>query len=339
MARDARRILDANANRAREGARVLEEAARFLMDDAKLSQRCKCFRHDLRNALASFGPTVGFRDTPADVGTSNATPGEYNRQNVGDVVAASSKRLAEALRCCEEYGKIFDAKAAARMEKLRYRAYALESDLLKALPAAPQWRLCVILTEALCTHHPWHRVAEAAVDAGADCLQLREKDLGDRPLLRRAKKLLRLAEGLAHVVVNDRVDVAAAAGADGVHLGQDDLPMDLVQKHWPGRLIGVSTHSLAEATKAVAGGCDYCGVGAIHATPTKPRQASGLKYLRQFRKAFPKMPHLAIGGIGVENVADVVAAGAQGVAVSSAVCGAKRPGAVVRKLLKHLPQP
>lgn len=338
----AHRILDANANRAREAMRVMEEAARFSLDDAKLTRDLKKLRHDFAAALRKLPSITSDRDTPGDVGTALSTKSEATRTSVHDVAAAAGKRLGEALRCCEEYGKLVDPAFALAVEKLRYRGYDLEQRLLEALapPAVRQWRVCVIVTESLCTHHDWPDVAKAALDGGADCLQLREKTLTDAELLDRAAYLVDLA-GRARrevdVIINDRPDIADLAGATGMHLGTGDLPVDAV-RDMVGRslVIGASTHTLAEAKSAIASGVDYCGVGAIYETETKRRKPSGLAYLKKFLAKHPAVPHLAIGGINPANIAPVAAVGARGVAVSSVVCGASKPDRTVRELLRGL---
>lgn len=337
---DVLRLIDANANRAREAMRVLEDAARFLLDDAELSNRFKALRHDLAAALNGIGGIELHRDTPGDVGTASSTEAERRRGTTADVAIAAGKRLSESLRCLEEYGKLIGADLAAAVEQLRYRGYELETRLHRRLGsrAVRQWRLCVIVTESLCTHHAWLDVAAAAIDAGADCIQLREKELTDAELLERARRLVRLAGDRAAVIVNDRPDIALLAGAAGVHLGEHDLPVEEARKLTGRRLlIGASTHDLSEARRAVEAGADYCGVGAMFPTTTKPRQPAGLEYLRQFLDRYPSTPHLAIGGINPQTVTEVVEAGARGVAVSSCVCGAQDPAAIVRQLLAAIP--
>lgn len=371
---DVQRILDANANRAREAMRVMEEAARFVLDDADLSRRCKQLRHDLAAAMGALPAQVAVelhRDTPGDVGTAISTDAEQQRQGVADVVIAAGKRLSEALRCLAEYGKTLGPGAerfTAAIESLRYSGYAIESALHHRLGAGRprQWRLCVLITESLCAHHGWLDVAKASLDAGADCLQLREKELNDTELFDRASQLVALAAQARDaaspkgarpqtgwrrkntigapftgpsVIINDRSDVALAGGADGVHLGQHDLPVAEVRRLVGRRLlVGVSTHNLAEARGAVAGGADYCGVGAMFASTTKRRRPAGISYLKKFVERYPQVPHLAIGGITPDNIAEVVAAGARGVAVSACVCGARNPAAVVRRLLRQIPK-
>ena len=123
------RILDANANRAREALRVMEDAARFVLDDETLAAELKSTRHELTAALAGFGGVASARDTPRDVGTRVTTGAERSRASVGVVVRAAGKRLGEALRAIEEYGKTIDATVAARVEALRYAGYDLAQGL------------------------------------------------------------------------------------------------------------------------------------------------------------------------------------------------------------------
>lgn len=331
------RILDANANRAREALRVMEEAARFVLDDRDLSGACKALRHDLAAAVQHFGDLAAHRDTPGDVGTSLRTPAEGRRGTVADVALAAGKRLSEALRALEEYGKLVDPAAAAVIEQLRYRGYDIEQRLGRCLEhaRARQWRLCVLISEGLCRGGDWRAVARGAIEGGADCLQLREKTLESGELLERARALVALARprGVS-VVVNDRPDVALAADADGVHLGQTDLPCRAARELVGSRLlIGVSTAHLEQAKQAVADGANYCGVGPMFATTTKAKDhIAGPAYMTQFVDALPTLPHLAIGGITAHNAAQVLAAGALGLAVSSAVCIAEDPASATRAL-------
>jgi thiamine-phosphate pyrophosphorylase len=335
-----RRIIDANHNRAREALRVMEEAARFALDDRELSEALKAMRHELRSALAAMpgvldGAIVD-RDTLGDVGTTVATAGESERETVRDVVVAAGKRLSEALRAIEEYGKTLDPSAAARVEAVRYRGYDIERRLALRLGAGnrSQWTVCVLLTEALC-RRDWRETAAAALEGGADCLQLREKDLPDRELLARARELAHLCHSRgAALVVNDRPDVALLAGADGVHLGQDDLPADAARRLTFGRcLLGVSTANIHMAEQAIAAGADYCGVGPMFASTTKEKKTlAGPAYVEQYLARFGRVPHLAIGGVTPENVGELCAVGVRGVAVSAAVCDAEDPAAVVAAL-------
>jgi len=258
------------------------------------------------------------------------------RRDAGAIAAAAGSRAGEALRALEEALRAVRPELAARIERLRYESYdaAAQTTLAAGTGRARQWRCCVILTESLC-RRPWREVLRAALDAGADCVQLREKSLADGALLDRAREIIAMARPRgATVFVNDRVDVALAAEADGVHLGCDDLPIRDARSLGGPLLIGASTHDLVEAEAAVAAGADCCGVGAMFATTTKPdREASGPSYLRAFIERFPSVPHLAIGGITAATLPALVAAGCRGIAVSGAICGADDPGAATAALL------
>ncbi|GAB4554293.1 MAG: thiamine phosphate synthase [Phycisphaerales bacterium] len=338
---DPRRILDANANRAREALRVMEDGARFLLNDEALTRDLKTLRHDLRAVLDPLDLAAS-RDTPGDVGTVVTTDAEGVRTGARDVVVAAGKRLSEALRSIEEYAKAIDPSVAQRTEHLRYRAYELERRLLVAMPTGrqPQWRLCVLITEALCTQHPWDEVARRALAGGADCLQLREKTLEADELCRRAERLLDLARSTgAHVVVNDRLDVALATGADGVHLGRTDLPIDRARAVAGNRLlIGASTSTLDEALAAQRAGADSCGVGPMFPTTTKHKPViAGPEAIARYTAHEPALPpHLAIGGVTPENIHGLVLAGARGVAASACVCASDDPALVCTKLIEAL---
>ena len=332
------RILDANANRAREALRVMEDVARFAVDDAVLVAELKGLRHELATALDRLpeGWLEVNRDTAGDVGTDVTAAGEHERAGLIAVATAAGKRLGEALRVIEETAKTIDSAMSRQVEALRYRAYDAESALLVRLAGgrARQWRVCVLLTESLCTR-PWRDVLRLAIEGGADCVQIREKEMQGGELRRRVDQVIAIARPVGvSVIVNDRIDVALAAAADGVHLGTGDLPLADARR-LAGRtlLLGASTHGLDEARAAVAAGADYCGVGKMFETPSKPRTTvTGPSVLDAFVQAYPKMPHLAIGGITPRNVGQLIEAGVRGVAVSRAICAAEHPDRVVGAL-------
>ena len=176
-------------------------------------------------------------------------------------------------------------------------------------------------------------VVRAACAGGADVVQLRRKGDDGLETLRLAERCRALtAEAGVLLVVNDRLDVAMACDADGVHLGQDDLPLDAARRLWPGRVVGRSTHTLDQALRAQAEGADYAGVGPVHATPTKPgRPAAGLDFVVQ-AAAHLRIPWFAIGGVDADTLGAVLAAGARRVAVVRAVCDARDVEAATRAL-------
>jgi thiamine-phosphate pyrophosphorylase len=160
-------------------------------------------------------------------------------------------------------------------------------------------------------------------------------------LLERVQRVVERVGRRAAVVVNDRPDVALAAGADGVHVGQTDLP-PLAVRRVVGRqlLLGVSCSNAGHAARAFERGADYCGLGPMFPSSTKARDfVAGPSLLRAFHEAFPERPYLAIGGITPDNVGELARAGCRGVAVCAAVCGSVDPGLAVRRLLEALPSP
>ncbi|KPK62053.1 MAG: hypothetical protein AMK73_06870 [Planctomycetes bacterium SM23_32] len=194
-------------------------------------------------------------------------------------------------------------------------------------------RLYAVLTERHC-RRPWRQTAELLLAGGADAIQLREKELPDGPLLVRGQALRQLtAHAGALLIINDRPDVALLCGADGVHLGQDDLPPARVRELvGPEMLIGWSTHSVVQAEEADQLPVDYVGVGPVAPTATKGYdEGLGVELVREVCARLT-VPAVAIGGMTRHNAAAAVRAGATAVAACSALCGAEDPEAAAREL-------
>lgn len=179
----------------------------------------------------------------------------------------------------------------------------------------------------------------AALRGGVDIVQLRLKDASDAEILTAAARCRAVcAEHGALFILNDRPDLVEPAGADGVHVGQDDMAVPAARAHvGPERLVGLSTHTREQVDAAA--GVDYIGVGPVHATPTKPgRPAVGLELVRH-AAAHARVPFFAIGGIAPENVAAVRAAGASRIAVVRALTEAPSPQDAARTLRAALGEP
>jgi thiamine-phosphate pyrophosphorylase len=188
---------------------------------------------------------------------------------------------------------------------------------------------------------PLDEVVAAAVRGGVTLVQLREKARSDAEIVERARALKNLLERLdVPLIVNDRVEVARAAGADGVHLGQDDLDAARARAILGSdKLIGVSAGTAAEAARVDKAAADYVGIGSVYATPTKPDAGApiGVAGLSDLAAALAPLPAVAIGGIGAGNAAQVMASGAtDGIAVVSAICGAEDPEAAARALRREI---
>ena len=338
------RVIDANANRAREALRVIEDYARFVLNSDDLCAPLKQLRHDFTETLRPFlDDAILHRDTPGDVGTTTKTAAEGSREDVNHVVTAAGKRLGEALRTIEEFLKTEDPGSASKIERLRYRFYDLEQKIARTLRPdlagrdLAGIRLYVLITESLCRKN-WLDVAREAIEGGADCLQLREKEMEAGELLKRAKQLVHLCrEHNVICIINDRADIAMLSDADGLHVGQTDLPATEARKIiGRGKILGVSTHNIDQARKAVADGADYIGVGPVFTSSTKTRHIlPGLPYAREVASEI-KIPAIAIAGITQENVDEVLATGLRAVAVTASVIACENITEAARGLKEKL---
>lgn len=339
LSRDIARILDANLNRAREALRVMEDYVRFVLDDPAGCAVLKQLRHDLRECVrhVSLEDLLGARDTPGDVGTGISTESERHRTDARDACVASAKRLSEALRTIEEYAKTFDAGLSAAMESLRYRAYEVEQRVIMRRTRSAQFaqvRLYVLITASMC-RRDWLETAAEAIAGGADCIQLREKGMDDGELLARARRLSALCRERGVVfIVNDRPDIAVLSDADGVHLGQTDMPAaDARRILGPNRLIGVSTHTPEQLHTALRLAPDYIAVGPMFASTTKPQEHVPGSSLLALAQAETSLPIVPIGGITTDNAGILRQAGARRLCVCSAVIGSADPRTAARALL------
>jgi thiamine-phosphate pyrophosphorylase len=345
------RLLDANLDRAREGLRVLEDWARFGLDRADLVARTK----DMRQRLGRLH-SLRYKQTrhaASDPASGMAHPAQADRQRPMAVVAANAARVQEAMRVLEEFGRAVDPELAAEAAAIRYALYDLELELLQADALRDGRRARLAACHLYLVIGPMPGLAarvEAALVAGVRLVQYRAKPdsvaadgqpLCDAQRLDQARALRQLCHRHgALFVVNDRLDLALAVDADGVHLGQGDLPPAVARRLLGSeRLLGRSTHAIDQLREAVQDGCDYVGVGPVNATPTKPgRAAVGLAYVQQACAESP-IPCFAIGGITAAEIPALLRAGADRVAVVRAISAAPDPGAASRELLSALGTP
>ena len=302
---DLGRILDASANRAREGLRVIEDYVRFVLDDPGLTRRLKEIRHRLAQAERGLDEQLllGSRDTHGDVGTHIMTPSERVRETPRAVLAANFKRIAEALRTLEEYSKLIDVWLAGRYEVLRYDLYTVEKLIMTAVSARRSLgdaRL-MVLVGGLTTLGDLTWVVGEALAGGADVIQYRDKGLPDRELLKRAREVRILtAQARVPLIFNDRVDLARLASCDGVHVGQEDLSIrDARRILGATAQIGVSTHDREQLDAAILAGASYLGVGPVFSSPTKEfaePELAGLTFVGLASET-TALPWFAIGGI------------------------------------------
>lgn len=328
------RILDANLDRAREGLRIIEEWCRFGVNHVQMASECKHLRQELGKWHSA--DIRAARNTLEDPGTTLSHPGEEQRQGIEQLLQVNFGRVQEALRVLEEYGKLYHPEMGGTFKQMRYRVYTLETNLL-----AYRRYLKLVRSHLYLVTSPTEKIfsiVEAALLGGLTLVQYRDKYSPDSDRIRIAKKLREICHDYgALFLINDRVDIAVAVDADGVHLGQDDLPIAVArQLLGPGRIVGRSTTNPDEMERAIAEGADYIGVGPVYETPTKVgKTAAGLEYVR-YAAENATIPWFAIGGIDMNNLNDVLDAGAERVAVVRALMEAEQPTLLSQYFISQL---
>ncbi len=344
MERAIYRIIDANFNRAREAIRVIEDYCRFALNSTLLCGRAKELRHRLSRAVRQLdtGRLLSCRDTDNDVGIGDIVQNQLTRVDLNECLTAGCKRLTEALRSLAEATQTLNRSVAKTIEAIRYDAYTLEKDIFLFSEPAEKFKrvsLYIVISSELPGEITSLTCKCAA--GGADCIQLRAKAMEDDKLFSTAVEFVKISKDAGVLsIVNDRVDIAIGSGADGVHLGQNDLPIECAQRlQLTPLIIGKSTHSLSQLRAA----CDECptyvSLGPVFATKTKPMsQPAGLEYVRQAKQILVDsgIGHVAIGGITLGNVDKVISAGAECVSVCSAVIEAGDPKAACKAMKEKI---
>lgn len=310
-----KRIIDANLNRATEGLRVIEEIARFILSDAELSARLKTIRHELQKFFdVEYDNLLDSRDTLNDVGCNIINPDK--KESLDSIFKANFKRVEEAFRVLNQYASLDDS--------YRYRIYTIEKEMRSKLKLDYKKIFLNDKKLYLVTNSDNFESDEIFLDrvalsikSGVDIVQLREKNTTSKRFIYLAQRIRELTSHFgAAFIVNDRVDIAKISNADGVHLGQDDIPVSYAREILgDNAIIGVSTHCPEHAKKAITDGADYIGVGPVFKTPTKPsKDPVGLEYVK-WAADNVNIPFFAIGSIDTANIKEVVEAGAKRVAV------------------------
>ncbi len=340
----AMRMVDANANRAAEGLRTIEDYARLVREDEVAAQWMKQLRHGLSKALERLDrrERLEARCAETDAGTEHTTAGELKRTSLSGLVTAAAERVTQALRLLEEATKVLSPETSQEVKRLRYEAYDLlaqtELRLLSNRPSAQQQ--LYLLIDCSLPIEEFTNYVQGLAEAGVDLFQLRDKRADGAELVRYGRAAV---EGLSKcnsnskLIINDRVDVALACRAVGVHLGQDDMTIEDARRLVGSSVwIGVSTHNLEQAQAAEQAGADYIGCGPTFASHTKDfAQFAGPAFLREVTEHI-SLPIFAIGGITQNNLTQVREAGCRRIAVSSAIHAADDPMAAATLLRRAL---
>ena len=339
--KDILRIIDANLNRAGEGLRVLEEFARMSLNDTAITQRLKNMRHEIlvtdKNLQEQL---VQARDSENDVGTDMKVAGQDEQRDATTIIVANARRIQESMRVLEETAKAYDTEVETDIyRKARFELYTIEKMLLSLMTRQDKLKrlkgLYVIIdTEAL-VGRDHIEVVRKVIKAGAGIVQLRDKINEKRELIGIARKIRDLCRDNGVLfIVNDYLDVALAVDADGLHVGREDLPPDIARRLLlQDKILGCSVRTAEAAREAIVLGADYLGVGGMFPTTSKENnEVIGVAGLKAIRDAVD-VPLAAIGGINADNVKEVMEAGADAIAVISAVLGTKDIEAATKRLL------
>ena len=333
------RTLDASANRSAEAVRVLEDILRFCLNDAFLSQEAKAIRHELAVIFSreDFQPRIRLRDVLRDVGVSTTVAKTPPRTEMKHVFAANAARASQSIRSLEECSRLVVPAVTTAFEQLRYRIYTLEKAAMTTIISENRLAdisLCVLL-DVDRPKTEFKTLVGQLLAAGVNMIQLRDKKANTSLLCERTKTITQQARQYAEstagkkciVLVNDRADVAVAANADGVHLGETDLPVNLARKVCGHEfIIGRTAHSIAEAKQAVLDGADYLGVGPCYPSNTKQfKEFATDTFLRDVSEEI-RLPVFAIGGITADNLDRLVRLGVKRVAIASSITDAADPG-------------
>ena len=333
------RTLDASANRSAEAVRVLEDILRFCLDDAFLSQEAKAIRHELAIIFSreDLQARIRLRDVLRDVGVSTTVAKTPPRTEIKHVFAANAARASQSIRSLEECSRLVVPAVTAAFEQLRYRIYTLEKAAMTIIISENRLAdisLCVLLD----VDRPkieFKMLVGQLLAAGVNMIQLRDKKANTSLLCERTKTITQQARQYAEstagkrciVLVNDRADVAVAANADGVHLGETDLPVNLARKVCGHDfIIGRTAHSIDEAKQAVLDGADYLGAGPCYPGNTKQFKEFATDTFLRYVSEEIRLPVFAIGGITSDNLDRLVRLGVKRVAIASSITDAADPG-------------
>jgi thiamine-phosphate pyrophosphorylase len=346
MSTNMYRIIDANRNRIGEGLRFLEDVARFILNDRNVSEQFKSIRHTIVEGFHVINADLlSERDAEGDIGATIDI--SHQQRDLPSLIIANAKRVEEALRVLEEFAKLPDICESFQPEKFseaRFQLYDLESILFSRVIRSEIVKkiqgVYVIMDTQFLGPRDILDCARQSLSGGARIIQLRDKLYEKGALYNIAQQIKDICnKSNALFIINDYLDMALAVDADGLHLGQSDLPLSVARRELRiNKIIGYSTHSLDQALKAEKDGADYIGVGSIFPTTTKEHaDIIGIEILHAIRQAV-SVPIVAIGGINKDNIRQVKQAGADSAAVISAVFLEKDIQTAVRQMVKEIEQ-
>tara|TARA_Y100001968_G_scaffold228266_1_gene211074 strand:- start:827 stop:1879 length:1053 start_codon:yes stop_codon:yes gene_type:complete len=331
-------LIDANLDRAREGLRVMEDWCRFGLKRGDFSIQIKDWRQQLgahhhniyrKARLTSNDPAMGVSHPLQDV-----------RSTPEAVFIANSCRVQEALRVIEEFTRRTDPKLCEIANKIRYETYEIEIEVLNTTEGMKRRQTLKNCSVYLVTTNTKNleEIVLQALKAGVKIVQYREKFLLDKEKIPQAKRLASLCKEYNSLfIINDRIDIALAVNADGIHLGQEDIPTKIAREILgTEKIIGRSTHCLEDIKNAEEECCDYIGIGPIFSSKTKKQlNPIGVDHLKKGLSE-TSLPAFAIGGINNSNIRKLKNINNLRIAVSNAIINSNDPFSKAEELIKFL---
>ena len=331
-------IIDANLDRAREGLRVLEDWARFGLGSEDFVIRIKNFRQILgKNHLEIYKKSRNHTEDQCK-GLSHVE--QINRKSPSRIISSNSARVQEALRVVEEFSRNHNIKLSKIASEIRYEIYTLELELLN-FNVREKAKLIIRENKLYSITDPREnllKIIEQILLGGVKIIQHRFKEGNDKEHLKEAIEIKSLCKKYNSLfIVNDRVDIALASDADGVHLGQEDL--DIITARTllgSSKIIGVTANNSTDITNAIKDQCDYIGVGPVFQSSTKKnKEPLGVEKIKSLTKDI-NIPWFAIGGINKENISFLKKSGINNVALVSGLLNSEDPKEEAIIILKEL---
>ena len=331
-------IIDANLDRAREGLRVLEDWSRFGIGKEKYVERIKNFRQILgKNHLEVYKQS---RNHIEDKCKGLTHQEQINRNTSEQIISSNSGRVQEALRVIEEFSRPHNQELSKIASEIRYATYTLEIDLLSLSKAKKTVEILKDNDLYVITNQKENllEIIEDLLIAGVKIIQHRFKEGPDKEHLEEAIQIKKLCEKYNSLfIINDRIDIAQASNADGIHLGQDDLDLKTARKllgH--SKIIGISANNEIDISNALKEGCDYIGIGPIFETATKKdKKPLGIEKIKRLTKNL-NIPWFAIGGVKTNNISYLKKNGFKKVALVSQLMNSECPKEDAIMILKEL---
>ena len=332
-------IIDANLDRAREGLRVLEDWARFALGKEEYVARIKNFRQILgKNHLEIYKQS---RNHGQDKCKGLTHVEQKNKKIPEQIISSNSARVQEALRVIEEFSKLNNHELSKIASEIRYEIYTLEVDLLslninkKSEGILKENNLYVITDQK----ENLLQTIEEILIAGVKIIQHRFKTGTDKEHLEEAIQIKNLCKKYDSLfIINDRVDIALASNADGIHIGQDDLDLKTARKLLGySKIIGTSANNAIDISNAIKDGCDYLGIGPVFETSTKNKKPLGIDKIKSLTKDLA-IPWFAIGGVTTKNISFLKSCGFNKVALVSQLMNSKKPkeeAIIIQKVLSN----